>query len=96
MYRIWIKDEFSDNYTMGTAETDSEVKKSVLEAARVGAEVLLTMDVAFELIVVVGDYHKPILEPTKQRPTQLEKSPKEDKVIEVKPSEDKSTKNPGG
>ena len=96
MYRVWIKDEFSDNYTCLVVKDDQEVKKTILEAAKAGAEVLLTRDVAYELKVIVSPLMESPDAERKPRPTQLEKAPKEVRSSETNPSEAKSAENSGG
>lgn len=95
MYRVWTKDEYSDNWTSQVAMTDEEVKNLILAVAKEGKDVLLTRDVSFHLNIQLNVEKEPV-ESAKEKYRKAVAEPlKEDKVIEVEPSEVKSTKNSG-
>ena len=95
MYRVWTKDDFSDNYTCVEVEKEEEVKSAIMGGVKEGKSLLLTRDVSFALNILLNAKKEP--EHVQTLPIELgtAKLAKKEEKVEVKPSEVKSTENPG-
>ena len=75
-YQIWKKDEFGDTWNREDCGDKEAAMRAILAARQAGKEVVMTIEVPFELKIELGE------------PGEEKKPPK---VPKKKPDEDKST-----
>ena len=54
-YTVWIKDEFAEGWVPHDCGDQTAAKRKVLDAAKLGREVRMTVEVPFEVQLKVGE-----------------------------------------
>ena len=95
MYRVWTKDEYSDNYTCVEIEKEEAVESAIMAGMKEGKSLLLTRDVSFALNILLNVVKEPPEKEPEKEPEQPGKPAKKEEKVEVKSSETKPVKDTG-
>ena len=82
-YQIWIKNEYDEGFMKQEAGDLEAAKRVILVASKVGREVMLTVEVPFELELKIGEPGDELKKTPSIKSKQPEKLPAEEPSIEA-------------
>uniref|UniRef100_A0A6M3M233 Uncharacterized protein n=1 Tax=viral metagenome TaxID=1070528 RepID=A0A6M3M233_9ZZZZ len=82
-YQVWIKEEFSENYTKVDCGDLPAAKREIDKAVRTGGEPILTVEVPYELSIKTGEVGSEV----KKSATKPSKDTRPESESQVRPGD---------
>ena len=92
-HTVWIKDEYDDKWAPHECGDAGAVKRKVLDAAKAGQTVRITVEVPFEVQLKVGEPGAEVKHPKRKEEKKVEQGKEEDTQDEA--DQDPAVENQG-